>query len=226
MNRKLSQHLRRVLVSLHVLTSVGWWALSLVLLTLIAGAALGVEETRPAFLTSADFLDAKVLAPLAETAAYTGLMLSALTRWGYFRFWWVAVKFVLTAGAITLGVVLLGSWLDASLEAARHGGVAPTGKLVGGTLCVLVALIVSTWLSVAKPGGRLRRAAPAVRGREAEPQPHPALLAVVLALPLLDHFMLPWPMAQIVMALGYAVYRACRRQPKPQEPARVTVAAR
>ncbi|SHF79538.1 hypothetical protein SAMN05444320_10520 [Streptoalloteichus hindustanus] len=207
-----------------MLTSVGWWGLSLVLLTLISGAVVSDGEIRTSFLLSANHLDDQVLVPLAETAAYTGFMLSALTRWGYFRFWWVTWKFVLTVASIVLGVSALGSWLDASLAAARHGGEAPTGNLIIGTVFVLTALVVSTWLSVAKPGGRIRQGGRV--GREAEPQPDPRLLAVVLVLPFVDHGLgLPGPMTQLLMVIGYAIYRARRQRstPAPPRPSVVTV---
>lgn len=74
------KRLRQLMVVLHVLTSVGWLTMSLAQVTLMAHAISTINgQTRQAALTMTEFVDHAVLQPLATTAAFTGLMLSALT---------------------------------------------------------------------------------------------------------------------------------------------------
>ncbi|GGM78953.1 hypothetical protein GCM10012275_56990 [Longimycelium tulufanense] len=56
----------------------------------------GVEAARQTMESVAVLLDKQLLAHLAGASAFTGLMLSALTPWGYFRYWWVFARFAPT----------------------------------------------------------------------------------------------------------------------------------
>ena len=57
----------------------------------------GTRDGALAALQAAQHLDHTLLIYFANAAAYTGIMLAALTPWGFFRYWWVTVKFALTA---------------------------------------------------------------------------------------------------------------------------------
>ncbi|MDQ3154113.1 MAG: hypothetical protein M3R63_21140 [Actinomycetota bacterium] len=80
MTRSASKRWRAVLVAVHVLTSVGWMAMALAQTTLIGHGIGAARPTRYAAYAMAEYLDAALLQHLAVAAAYTGTMLSLLTR--------------------------------------------------------------------------------------------------------------------------------------------------
>lgn len=205
--------MRQLLVVLHILTSVGWMAMALAQVTLVAYGLTSGGDTRLAAYTMAGHLDHLLLQNLATTSAYSGLMLSALTSWGLLRFWWVAVKFGLTLSCLYLGIFHLGQWLDQAVRAAAAGGTgaASTVQNIAGGTAIIVAICFMAWVSEAKPWGRLRRAA---RGRR-DAEPHPAVFAMAIAVPIVDVTavltgLLPGPLLSMLTVLAYpacATYR-------------------
>jgi len=136
-------------------------------------------------------------------------MLSLLTPWGIFRFWWVSVKFVLTLGGLYLGIAHLGGWLHQALSAAAVGasGSGPAFRVMAGGIAMIVVLAFMAWVSAAKPWGRTRAA-----GRATAPAPHATWFAMAVAVPFLDTAavlagVLPGPLLSIVSLIGYAAYR-------------------
>jgi hypothetical protein len=151
------RRLRQLTVWLHVLTSVGWMALAVVLLALLALAASTREQPVAVAATSmAHYLDSVVLAPFANASASTGLMLSMGTAWGLVHHRWVLAKFAITLGQLYLGIFVLSAALDANTEAAASGTAAGAPLLVVGSAAMAGAVAFQGWLSIAKPGGRTR----------------------------------------------------------------------
>jgi hypothetical protein len=168
---------RRVLVALHVVSSVGWMGLAVALLTLLAAIAGGVGPDAAGFARAAAHLDGTALAFLANASAFTGLVLATTTPWGLLRYWWVSVKFVLTFVQLYLGIFLLHGVLD-GLSSAPGPVLARDMAIVSGLMAG--ALATQVWMSVAKPWGRT----PLGRGRGA---PGPVwLVALGVAAPAVD----------------------------------------
>ena len=65
----------------------------------------------------------------ANTAAFTGLLLAAVTSWGYFHHWWVCVKFVLSIGPLYLSIFVLSSAMHETVRATRDGTDGPATTL-------------------------------------------------------------------------------------------------
>ena len=151
---------RQLTVWLHVLTSVGWMALALVLVTLLVLARTEAGGTAPAATAMAARLDIVLLAPLANASAATGLLLSLGTAWGLAQHRWVLAKLVITLVQLYLGIAVLSDHLD---DAAATG--VPATPLVVGTAAMSGAIAFQAWLSVAKPGGRTRWARDRRTGR-------------------------------------------------------------
>ncbi|GAA1656665.1 hypothetical protein [Actinoplanes couchii] len=154
---------RQLAVWLHVLTSVGWMAQAMALCVLLAtGLAAGPGTEQDAATSMALVLDGRLLAPMADASAFTGIMLAAATPWGFFRHWWVLIKFVITMVQLNVGIFLLSPALN---HAAAAG---PTPWQVAGGALMASAIAFQGWLSIAKPFGRVRpqqRTAPAVGPR-------------------------------------------------------------
>ena len=174
---------RQLLVWLHVVSSVGWMsqaaALSVLLFTAIGG---GSPSLRTGAAESAKILDTTVLVYSANVATATGLLLAVTTSWGFWLHRWVALKVVLTTGQLYLGIAVLSPRLDAAVAAVRAGGADGVALLGFAGALMASAFAVQVWLSVAKPGGRTRRAA-----RVRRPATAPAwLLALAVVAPLAD----------------------------------------
>jgi uncharacterized membrane protein len=153
---KASPKWRQAVVWLHIVSSVAWMSQALALLVLMSLAAATADQgTRVASTTMARRLDIVLLAPMANVAAFTGLLLAGATAWGFFRHWWVLPKFVLTFVQLYAGIFLLSGSLDDSAAAARAGATDVVGwPQLAGTALMASVLSFQAWLSVAKPGKR------------------------------------------------------------------------
>ncbi|UBU18239.1 hypothetical protein [Nonomuraea gerenzanensis] len=198
---------RNLLVGLHVITSVGWMALALVLVVLLTH---GMRTGDAHAYRMADLLDDDLLLHLANASAFTGLMLAGLTRWGYTRHWWVTTKFAMTLSQLYVGIFILGGHLDrlaAGLQRSATGVAVATVLMAG-------ALAFQTWLSIAKPW----RLTPWTTGK-AGPKPPDWLFAAALAVPVIDYstatfvFGHPAPLLTVLTVIGYPIWRAARARP-------------
>ncbi|HZA99121.1 MAG TPA: hypothetical protein VE399_10110 [Gemmatimonadales bacterium] len=155
---------RKLTLTAHVSSSVGWLGAVLAFLVLaLAGlTSRNADLVRGVYLAM-NLLGQFVIIPLSLAALVTGLIQSLGSQWGLFRYYWVTVKFTLTVGAT---VLLLLHQLTAVSQAARRAagtlpGVLPeigrlgTQLVVDAGLAVFV-LLVTTVLSVYKPWGKTR----------------------------------------------------------------------
>jgi hypothetical protein len=154
---------RQLTVWLHILTSVGWMAQAMALCVLLAvGLAADDAVVRNAATSMAHALDGRLLGPMADASAFTGIMLAAATPWGFFRNWWVLTKFLITIVQLYVGIFLLSPALTDSVTDG------PSLTQVIGTALMASVIAFQAWLSVAKPWGRIRdrrRALPATGPR-------------------------------------------------------------
>ncbi len=142
--------LRRLTLTAHVTSSVGWLgAVAGFLVLSIAGlTSQDAEIVRGAYLAM-NLLGQFLIVPLSLAALLTGLVQSLGTHWGLFRHYWVLVKFTLTIGATFL--LLLHQFTAVAEAARRVSGAAPGtlpdvgqlgSQLVGDAgLAVLVLLV-------------------------------------------------------------------------------------
>ncbi|MGK3106317.1 DUF2269 domain-containing protein [Streptomyces sp. WAC05858] len=153
--QQLTRPVRRGLLVVHVVVSVGWLGLSLGMLALgITGAVADSAEEAGAMYRSMNVLGDWLLIPISLLAPASGIVLSLGTPWGLARHRWVYVKFWLTL--VTTGATAFA--LRASIDAAVADVVA--GRAVGATTDPIVAPSVSlgvytflTAISVTKPWG-------------------------------------------------------------------------
>ncbi len=207
---------RNLLVWLHVVTSVGWMGQALALFALnVFALSAGDTATRLSALTMAEMLDEEVLLYLANAAAFTGLMLSALTPWGYFRYWWVLGKFVITISQLYAGIFVLSPNLTASAHAAATGQDRPAGVLAVGSLLMASAIAFQAWLSVAKPWRRTPWADSP--GKPKRPPSGPSWMFTFSAIVPVFEYLLgrhvlghPFPVLSLLTAIGYPVWRSRR----------------
>ena len=194
---------RKLLVWLHVLSSVGWMSQALALFALTTYGLGASGASRTSAFDMANVLDTTVLQFMATTSAYTGFMLSALTFWGYFRHWWVLFKFVITVSQLHLGIFLLSPNLDLG-ENGNHT------LLRAGSLLMAGALAAQVWLSVAKPGKRTPWTPP---GKF--PTAPGWLTAVLTTVPLIDYVVFGHiPALSLLVVIAYPVWRRWKVTPR------------
>ncbi|MBE3014320.1 hypothetical protein IL992_34870 [Microbispora sp. NEAU-D428] len=215
MAKRRPRGLRDLLVWLHVVTSLGWMSQALALSVLVlSGATAGTPTLRSSAYSLAEVLDGQVLLYMANSSAFTGLMLCGLTAWGYFRHWWVLAKFVITLSQLYLGIFLLSPRLAALAEG--HGG--SPGVQVAGSLLMASAIAFQAWLSIAKPWKRT----PWTRtGQPSTPSGSASMFAFALAVPVADYLLgahvlgHPLPLLPLLTVVAYPVWRARAGRVRP-----------
>jgi hypothetical protein len=156
----MTPRLRKLALTAHVTSSVGWLgAVAAFLALAVAGLASQDPQTvRAAYLTM-DLTGWFVLVPLALASLLTGLVQSLGTTWGLFRHYWVLFKLLINVFA-TIVLVLYMQTLDHFAEVAAETRLSaddlamlrsPSPVLHAGAAVVL--LLAATTLAVYKPRG-------------------------------------------------------------------------
>ncbi|MGC4854183.1 hypothetical protein ACLQ24_12505 [Micromonospora sp. DT4] len=143
---------RKALLTLHLVTSLGWLGTDLVLLTLGIAAQRGAD---PAVVYPVARLVGTVLfAPLSVLVWLVGVASALLTPWGLLRYRWVLIKLVITT--VMVGLVLF--LLTPNLRHADALGAALPARdradLVIAPAVSTTLMIIATVLSTYKPWGR------------------------------------------------------------------------
>ncbi|HET6316254.1 MAG TPA: hypothetical protein VFG86_07340 [Chloroflexota bacterium] len=153
---------RKLLLTAHVLVTVGLFGADLVLLTLGISSVLGADPRT--IYPAAATIGTIVLAPLAVTSLASGLLLAGTTHWGLLKYWWVVIKLAITVALTPVVIFVLVPRLDAA--ALATSGASPRSfsqterlqlALGPGLASTLLALNVA--LAVYKPRAQLRTSA-------------------------------------------------------------------
>lgn len=151
--------LRKAMLTVHVLSSIGWFGALVAFLTL---ALVGTMSQDPAMVRAAYLVLGTptwwALVPLALLAGVSGMVSSLFTKWGLFRYYWVVVKLVITVLA-TYGLLdhargvnrLATAAASTAALGANLAGVR--SEMVQNSAGALVVLLILTVLSVYKPRG-------------------------------------------------------------------------
>ena len=153
---------RKVALTAHVTSSVGWLgAVATSLALALAGAVSNDPQTVRGAYVTLELLGWYVLVPFSLASLLTGLVSSLGTTWGLFRHYWVVAKLVING----LATVILLMYME-SLEylAGIATRISSSGDLVavrswspvlhaGGAVLLLV---VATVLGLYKPRGVTR----------------------------------------------------------------------
>jgi hypothetical protein len=152
--------MRMLLLTLHVVLSLGWFGAAAAVLALgIVGLTTADAALADAVYRATGVVWRGVIVPFSLGALVTGVVQGLVGPWGLVRHFWVLAKLVITVAAVLLLLLHTGSLLPALTGAVvehahGHAGLPPRIHLVvaaGGTLLLLlVAAILSVW----KPWGR------------------------------------------------------------------------
>src|SRR5262249_44201007 len=155
----LAPRLRKLALTAHVTSSVGWLGAvgGFLALAVVGLRSEGPERVRAAYLAM-ESITWSVIVPLSIAALVTGLVQSLGTTWGLFRHYWVLAKLLLTV--LSTGLLLLHTGPIGHLaRAAAAATLSSTDlrrariQLLADAGAALVVLIVTTTLSIYKPRG-------------------------------------------------------------------------
>ncbi len=157
----MTARLRKLTLTAHVTTSVGWLGAVVAFLAIGIAALTRRDDgfVRGAYL-SMDLIGQLVIVPLSLAALCTGLLQSLGTPWGLFRHYWVLTKFGLTV--VATGVLLLHQFTAVAAAAKRAAATVPGEmpdvgglgvQLVADAAIAVVVLLFTTLLSIYKPWG-------------------------------------------------------------------------
>jgi len=222
-----TKHARQLLLWLHVLTAVAWCTMQLAQLALLLHGWAADGPARLATFELAEFLENTILDPAAIIAAYTGMMLSALTSWGFFKHRWVMVKFIITVALLVIASTVVSRLLPAVIEALRAGVEEPRIPILVGTCGMACATAFMLWVSVVKPWGKTARYAAELKTKKAkgrkDPEPSLLVYVVVLLIPVVEFgFALDYPILTFGSVIGYCVYKSVSRRSNKAEPIAAT----
>jgi len=156
----LKPEARKLLLTAHIASSVGWLGAVVTFLAL-ALAALTSEDgdTVSAVYLAMESVGWFVLVPLSFASLLTGLVHSLGSAWGLFRHYWIVFKLLINV-ASTIVLLLYMETLD---HFARLAAIASTSPEVPDALrspsplihsaLALLLLLVATVLAVYKPRG-------------------------------------------------------------------------
>ena len=162
--------LRKLTLTVHLVSSLGWVGAVVGYIALGLAAANGADDlTVRAAWIGMELTGWYAIVPLAVASLLTGIVISLGTPWGLFRHYWVLISLALTVVCLVVLVVHMPS-VTATAAALRAGdGLAPAatssadhgghggGGAAGGDLfhpsIGLVVLLAITLLNVYKPRG-------------------------------------------------------------------------
>ena len=151
---RLPPRWRKFVLTVHVITAVGWLGVDLVLLTFGVSGLAGAD---PELVYPAQsYIGRMLFTPLSALVWLIGVVNAILTPWGLFRHWWVVVKLLVTTLMLGLVVFLLYPSLA---EAGSMAAELPRRDRINMVVAPSVStslLIFATVLSTYKPWGRTR----------------------------------------------------------------------
>jgi hypothetical protein len=164
MAKKMPRSLRKLVLTVHVVVSVGWIGIEAGLLTLgLTGLNTRDPELPRTAYVAAGLFGGIFLVPVSMGTLVTGILFSVGTPWGLARHYWVLVNFVLTVALAAGGILVLNRRLQEASVRVSEGPLntltsADVGALqfqiVAAVSVALPLLVMATTLSVYKPWGR------------------------------------------------------------------------
>jgi hypothetical protein len=162
---QLSARQYKLVLSAHIVVSVGWLGIVVAKLAVLFVAATTDGAAGSGRLYPAVDVVNRLFPPFAVAAVVTGVLLALGTKWGLFQYYWVVVKLALTVG-VPVTAIQLGDGL------VQQPTTAPA-LLTALSVAHLLMLGAATVISVYKPWGKIwlgrRETAPRPGGQDARP---------------------------------------------------------
>jgi hypothetical protein len=159
--------LRKWLLTLHLLFSGIMLGVAVVFLVLsIAAATTKDDSVVQACYTGMHVLSKTAVRGSTVGTVVSGVMLTVLTQWGLFKFYWIIVKEGLTLLSIALGPFGMYFWTLKAVELTSAKGlvaahspafIVNSEQLWTGIILQTMSLAAMFVISVFKPWGRVQR---------------------------------------------------------------------
>jgi len=159
---------RKWALSIHLIF-VGLWfgaAIAMVLLIALRPSSFASPESLAVHCNCVKLIDDYIIIGSAGGSLVTGLFLSWKTRWGFFQWYWIALKIIVTVMMVCFGAIFLGPWINRTAEIAAQQGLqafdspayqtANSRALIFGSMQIGLLLTVIV-ISVFKPWGKIRK---------------------------------------------------------------------
>jgi hypothetical protein len=154
----MSPPVRKLMLTVHVTSSVGWLgAIAAYLALNVPALASNDEQTVRAAYLMMEPVMRSALIPLATISVATGIVQALGSPWGLFRHYWVTISLTLTTFAFVILVLhlpavehLTAAAADPATDVEQLGG--DLFHSVGGLVVLLVPLV----LNIYKPRGLTR----------------------------------------------------------------------
>jgi hypothetical protein len=152
----MTSGLRKLVLTAHITSSVGWLGAVVAYLALAVAALTSQDaQTVRAAWIAMELTGWFVIVPLALASVLIGVVNALGTPWGLFRHYWVLAKFLLTILAtiillLHMPTVSYFAGVAAETDSVSLGGLRSELIHAGGGLLLL---LVATVLSVYKPRG-------------------------------------------------------------------------
>ncbi|NTW03537.1 MAG: hypothetical protein HGA19_20060 [Oscillochloris sp.] len=110
--KKLGANGRAWLKGFHILFTAAWVGAAVCMILLHFSYRPGTGSETHTVLAALKRIDDWVIIPSAIGSLLTGLLISWLTPWGFFKWRWVTVKWIGTIAVMLFGTFCLGPWLN------------------------------------------------------------------------------------------------------------------
>ena len=155
----MPQHVRKLALTLHVLSSVGWCGAVAGFLALALAGLQGTDVTtvRSAY-PSMNLITNFVIVPMSLGSLLTGILSSLGTPWGLIRHYWVIAKLLVTSVSTALlllhtRVIEYMAVVAAQVSVSGDNYRSLRIQLAADAAAAIVALVVTTALGIYKPRG-------------------------------------------------------------------------
>lgn len=162
---RLKRNGMRVLKFFHLLAAASWFggSLSLVMLIIFFSHA-HTDDMLLGMSYASHMIDISVvIIPGSMGCLITGCLYALLTPWKFFKWNWIIMKWIITIGAIMVGIFFLSTWESRILEFAGEIGlaswdskefIATRFKLLSFASIQTLALAFAFLISIFKPWGK------------------------------------------------------------------------
>ncbi len=156
----MSPDLRKLALTVHVTSSVGWLgAVAGFLALAIAGLVSENSQTVRGAYIAMELTARFVIVPLSFASLLTGLLQSLGSKWGLFRHYWVLAKLLINVLATIVLLIYMETFsfmAGVAADPSADLGVVRNGSPVLHGGAGLLLLLVATTLAVYKPRGVTR----------------------------------------------------------------------
>jgi uncharacterized membrane protein len=159
--KKLSPQGVKILKMFHLFFAILWigGGLALVILFLSVNPANGDELYMKSRIVQ--IIDDYLIIPGAMASLLIGIIYGIWTNWGFFKYKWIIVKWIMTVVQILFGTFVLGTWVNENVEIAstlRDAAMDDATLLhnvkmsqIWGTVQVAILVLTFIVVSVQKP---------------------------------------------------------------------------